>query len=654
MTKLIPTILFLCLVITAQAQSPGGVRGARLWYVSEVQDDGRISWKDELNGVAVAESVATRPGGSKHINFNPALTFSTENPGFTIQLPTLPLLQSTIFTLYQNQDTITEKSIWNINRAGKTGEILTTRRLADLDRIEYMNFDGADRTVPKINTFFQHQKDGSTGVVKLNFGQLPQDYQLPITSFSGQLPEFIVYDRVLHPQERQQVESYLAIKYGTMLDTDLQASYLDSDGEVIFAPTEVGTFVHRITGIGRDDQSGLYQKQSTSSYAPGLLTISLDAQVADNSTNKAAIPDRHYLLWADNDRSLDRAEKQPLNPQVLQRQWLVKATGQWADHPTELRFDTQQLRSPAGPNETYWLLIDRDGVGDFSGTSTIDVYPMHQLLPDGQAVFQSIKWDTDSSGEDAFSIAIGPEMLVRARLEQPKCQPAQNGTIHFTAIGGRSPYQYELRQNGQRLQSWEGNLRDEMAATDLPPGEYELFITDADQRQYRETFFFQSSDAPVIPLAAQYHLNTNGTIVLNASNDDSPLATYRWQHPDGSISGGAQLLIDQAGNYRLEVEQQGCKAQKQITIKSAPIGNFRQVSLFPNPTSDGDFQLRVHLERSTPLHIRIFDTAGRPILQQQMSGNDYHYTSGRLHVKGTYMIQLQAGNDQFTLPLIVQ
>ena len=60
------------------------------------------------------------------------------------------------------------------------------------------------------------------------------------------------------------------------------------------------------------------------------------------------------------------------------------------------------------------------------------------------------------------------------------------------------------------------------------------------------------------------------------------------------------------------------------------------------------------MEQPAALKIRIFDVAGRPILQQQLIGDSYHHTSGRLQVKGTYLIQLQSGTDQFSLPLIVQ
>ncbi|MCB0628124.1 MAG: T9SS type A sorting domain-containing protein [Saprospiraceae bacterium] len=657
MSKLFSLLVFCCGIsacLSAQVPAPGGVKGIRLWLVSETNERNEVIWKDRISKQIIALPGSAVPEiNTPSINFNPSYLFGT-TAGVAFTPPDLQLNRATIFSLYQNRDTITEKSIWSFDRNGHTAELLTTHRLADLERIEYINFSDPNSLAPRINTFLQNQETPASGPLSIRFGHTPPDYQLPISAYSGLFPEFIAYDRVLDPEERQRVESYLAIKYGIMLDPSLGANYLNSQGTTVFSPEESGSFIHRITGIGRDDQSGLYQKQSTSSYDPGLLTISLGTQATDNSSNAHTLPDENFLVWADNDKPLDRADKPPLNPVSLERQWLVEATGQWDKLDTEIQLNTRQLREPATIGETYWLLVDRSGQGDFSGKNALDIYPLSQLLPEGQAVFQSIHWDTDGSGRDVFSLATGPELIARARLESPLCQPERPGSLRISALGGRAPYTYELRSNSQLLSHWTRTDQSEIAVNDLSAGEYELIITDADRREFRETFFFQSADAPQIDLASHYHLNTDGTLYLDAANSASPNADYRWKIPDGNVRNGSALQITQAGTYELEVSDQGCLAKKQIIIEAPPMGNFRKVELFPNPTSTGNFELRVHMEQPAALKIRIFDVAGRPILQQQLIGDSYHHTSGRLQVKGTYLIQLQSGTDQFSLPLIVQ
>jgi hypothetical protein len=656
MSKLVPILILSFTYSTAiysQQPAPGGIAGAYVWCVSQTTGNQEVIWKDLVNGQIFAGSEPEREATQPLINFNVAYSFAA-TPGASIDLFGKQLNRSTIFSLYQSRDTITEKSIWSMRRSGQTTEVLTTNRLADLQRFEYINFSTPRQLSPKINTFLQNQEPDTAEPLSLQLAQPPKDHQLPITAFRGLFPEFIVYDRVLNPKERQQVESYLAIKYGIMLAPELKANYLNSIGAVLFAPAESGDYTHRITGIGRDDGSGLYQKQSTSSYAPGLVTLSIGSQTTDNTTNTNTLPDQHFLLWADNDQPLAWAEKPPLNPLHLQRKWLIKATGQWEEQPTEFRLDTKPLVSPAGPEQTYYLLVDRSGQGDFSGKSPLDSYTLSSLLPNGEAAFQSVRWDTDGSGEDAFTLAVGPNLLVKAALEPPNCQDNANGSIRFAALGGRAPFRYELRRNNQLIESWTHSDRAEVTVNDLPAGDYELLISDADGRQYRENFFFQSSDAPQIGLAAHYHLSTDGTLLLDAYNSDFPAAEYLWQGPNGQVHRNARLQITQAGTYQLEINDQGCVARKTIQVDAAPKGSFRKVELFPNPTSDGHFQLQVHLEQAAPLQIRIFDTAGRPILQQRLRGDSYHHTSGRLHVKGTYLIQLHSGSDQFTLPLIVQ
>ena len=47
-------------------------------------------------------------------------------------------------------------------------------------------------------------------------------------SIRGYAPELVVFSRMLTPDERRKVESYLAVKYGITL----KGSYLDSDGNL--------------------------------------------------------------------------------------------------------------------------------------------------------------------------------------------------------------------------------------------------------------------------------------------------------------------------------------------------------------------------------------------------------------------------------------
>ncbi|WP_185113514.1 hypothetical protein, partial [Chryseobacterium sp. CCH4-E10] len=76
--------------------------------------------------------------------------------------------------------------------------------------------------------------------------------------------DMINFGFVLTAVQRIRIQTYLGIKYGiTLGNTSNQVSYLASDGTTTIW-TGSGTYQNNIAGIGRDDLSALYQKQSQS------------------------------------------------------------------------------------------------------------------------------------------------------------------------------------------------------------------------------------------------------------------------------------------------------------------------------------------------------------------------------------------------------
>lgn len=110
--------------------------------------------------------------------------------------------------------------------------------------------------------------------------------------FSGEVPEVILYNRELTQQEKDRVNTYLAIKYGYVLPTN----YLSSDGSVIY---DVSDYEHGIVGIGREDISGLYQKQAVSLEDSSII-ISKGNLENSNSENENFIEDGSYLILGNN------------------------------------------------------------------------------------------------------------------------------------------------------------------------------------------------------------------------------------------------------------------------------------------------------------------------------------------------------------------
>ena len=115
--------------------------------------------------------------------------------------------------------------------------------------------------------------------------------------FDGDIAEVIIYNSVLSGAERKRVEGYLALKYGITLGDN----YLASDGLTTVYDTT--GYSNNIAGIGRDDNTGLYQKQSKSSNSPAEVLMSLDNAAADNATNNGVLVNNQFLVWGDDGAS---------------------------------------------------------------------------------------------------------------------------------------------------------------------------------------------------------------------------------------------------------------------------------------------------------------------------------------------------------------
>ncbi len=127
--------------------------------------------------------------------------------------------------------------------------------------------------------------------------------------FNGQIAEIMVFNTVPTSIEQQQIQSYLAIKYGITLDqTDNDATIDEGDyviggtpDIIVWDETANSTYHNDVAGIGRDDGKFLNQKQSKSINTSSLVTIGLGSIAANNGSNSNTISgDGSFLMWGHN------------------------------------------------------------------------------------------------------------------------------------------------------------------------------------------------------------------------------------------------------------------------------------------------------------------------------------------------------------------
>ncbi|WP_176723315.1 T9SS type A sorting domain-containing protein [Roseivirga misakiensis] len=199
--------------------------------------------------------------------------------------------------------------------------------------------------------------------------------------FFGDMQEVIVYNEDISDLEAQQVRSYLAIKYGTTLSNDNDADatanevisgsiregdYVASDGTTItFDYSDDTGFVNDIAGIGRDDDTCLEQKQSSSVNDGTILTIGLGEIAANNAANSNSFDDDlDFLTWGSDGGSTDFANittdgtPGTVNERML-RIWRAQDTGDVG--ATDISFDLSSLPGYSTNAGDYQLIVASGG-----------------------------------------------------------------------------------------------------------------------------------------------------------------------------------------------------------------------------------------------------------------------------------------------------
>ncbi|MFS4494852.1 invasin domain 3-containing protein [Maribacter sp. 2308TA10-17] len=145
--------------------------------------------------------------------------------------------------------------------------------------------------------------------------------------FNGDIAEFIAYDTDNSATNKQQIQSYLAIKYGITLDNGATA-YLSSDGATVWAVD--ATYDSDIFGIAKDDDSSLDQQISKSVNTGSVLTLSNDTNFTGANGTHASLTGGQYLVVGNNGESATglAAGQIPtgLNAQIA-RIWKAQNTG---------------------------------------------------------------------------------------------------------------------------------------------------------------------------------------------------------------------------------------------------------------------------------------------------------------------------------------
>ena len=391
------------------------------WLRADSIRQGETMWRDvSSHGLHATPQSGAMPDTMALLNFNPCVPMR-DGLYFSVRLDSMTSDQADVIVVYETSDSITDNALWQlrIDSARQVGQT-TQRILNDNGQIVY---DSVNKMKPVINYLAQSWRKAGRGVTgygstaseqnggdathnvsTLNIGMADS---LPL---NGRLAEAIYFDHRISDTAVIQWISYLAVKYGVTLE---QTDYLDSRKNVIWNYTDYPEYAASIAGIGRDDSTGLYQRQTY--FAEGHIIVSIGSVTNTNEENTSIIADGDFLIMGMDSSALQRPVELYTQSgetyEVIGRS-MMQATGDVMTYNTFLWLDTNAVQDTVVPV----LLIDRSGSGDFLAWETDRVWPaINDSL--GCFVYDNIYWDTDLNGRDAFCFAVNlPDEATTPRI----------------------------------------------------------------------------------------------------------------------------------------------------------------------------------------------------------------------------------------------
>ncbi len=641
MKQLLPFCLALFFVLALQAQPRPAFKNPDIW-VKPVEANQQIFMQ-----VVKSDSVYNlKTNAVDYINYQSAMAWDTNRLPWRIVHKNTAYFEQAVFAVYHCSDSLNEYGIWHLKRDSLWHSSQTTRRFIKYrGATEYQN---GNADMPVINTSMQAWPRSRFLDKEHTFvlGQSRMEDSLE-TGFSGLLAECLVYGQCPNRRQTAVIQTYLALKYGITL---MKSDYVASSGLVLWDYKQTERYRSGIAGLGKDSLSGLDQKQSRSTSEPLFLSISAGQTAPNNRENPSVLQQGDYLLWGHDSAAMEIAGSAtniyPFAHPLLQRKWKIFPYGNMRNMSTEVVIRADELPDSAG---TFRLAIDRSGTGNFE-SALIEYIPADSISPNNEVFFKNIKWDTDSSGSDLFTFAVGSSLLCDIR--HPSCENTRDGKLDIEIIGGVSPYRYILTHTGtnQRRQ-WQGGQRMRQIEG-LPVGRYILEAYDSENRYWKKEDIVLTSSLPEnFGLAGTYHIAQGDTLILDAHTGNA--FHYVWKKDGIVFDTTNRVELTLAGRYELTASAgQGCVTKEDIQVVVGN-GELFPCEIYPNPTP-GPYEIRVSLPEIMEMDIRIYTLNGVVLMNRHASGDKEYRFSGYMNNTGRYLVDVQTPIGRRQLVMIVK
>ncbi|NRT13772.1 hypothetical protein HNP99_000097 [Flavobacterium sp. 28A] len=635
-------------VFSQQKEVPGNVQEPFFWIKSKNNGDSYY-WDNVTKKDA---TVSARKQKGTAFNFNPSIIFDATQDSLILPLGIDSKKRQTFFLVYKVNDSLKEQFLWTINDPQKTVAIATNKRLADLKKYYYQSYkDKIKLQKANIHFFQQNITDSIAKATTLTIGTKSKFQNLPPEEFTGNISEILVYNRVLSGVETQKVASYLAIKYGISLSQFEIKNYLNSLGQTIWDIDKHEGFTSSITGVGRDDASGLLQSKSSNMVEEGLLTFELQSKAKK-------LPNNYFTFWSDNGKNLLLKKQEQGEPIGIAREWQLDFS-KTADVALEWTFNPNFIKGTAPQDTYYWLQVDYSGKGTYEENES-EYVRLASTASKEKLVLKDFDWDKQKTGTAKFTLKIAPQMFSRVWITQADCGVKDSGKLNYSIQGGEAPFTITVKKEGSDavLKQWNQDSKSKVEVT-LSSGNYDYIIRDAKGNLYSETVFVADKEGTATKLKSNYVLTDGNPIILDASEGlESGNYEYQWYYDGNFIDNSPKILVDQEGDYELRLlNNQGCNTTKKIVVDSdgkEAIGANVMI-LYPNPSPDGNFTIAMQFEQKTNATITVYTLNGSVMQQKDLTQVENYIYDGTIKgAAGMYLVSVKSTYGTKTFKVIVK
>jgi len=513
-------------------QNPGGVcTGLGLWLKADAGTTGNpiSAWADQSgkNANGTQATGADQPAlTTNSLNFNPSVTFNGSTTFLTTPAVTLTA-NSRIFIV--GKKTNSSDTYIQLNTSSNRG---ITELWQGTPWDAFSNFIENASTVAAqiggtINSTPSHLVEGYNGVAQsfaLNIG-----YGTPAFSYlNGTINEIAIYTppSALSTANINQIESYLALKYGITLDaTGMSGKYISSSGTSAYNNTITG-YWNNIAGIGRDINSSLDQRISTTVNTAKDVTIATNNDFASsNGGARTALTNGQFLVWGDDSNSIIYTQTNNLTATVnytyrICRGWKIINTG-------NVGSVNLQFNGIAAATGNYYLLGDDDGNFTNGGTSVL-----------GNSATLTFAGITFPSGTSFFTVAFTPVTPIT-----PIGPGGVNGTNQTLSLW----LEADKGVTGNPVSSWTDQSTYSVSATQATGADQPAFTSIA--LNYNPSITFNGTTTSMNTPSVQLSSNSRIFIVGKKANSSDAYVEVGTGSARGITEGFVGSYWDTFSNY---------------------------------------------------------------------------------------------------------